>query len=373
MISATIQKDILKPEGFHSQSKSLLLASLAINILSLAVPIMTLQVYDRILPNVGSGTLPILLAGVFIAIVLEAALRLTRAYVIGWNGATYEHRMSCKAMNHILQSNLSRVGPVGIGEHMSRMAAIGKLKDFYNGYGLVTLSELVFVPVFLGLIAYIGGPLIIVPSVILILFMVLSLWQGRKLRNVLDQRGQIDDERYNFLIESLEGIHTIKSFAMENAFSRRYEALEETSTLANYAVTDATASTFNTGAVFSHLMVTCVIVMGAIFVLQGHLTTGGLIATIILSGRIMQPIQRTLGLWAGYQDFSIAREKANALFATPLHIPPEANTVNPPREGTLQINHLSFRFADDQPWILENINIDIKARECILLDRKSVV
>lgn len=367
MTIAADQNDKLKPEGFHLQSKSLLLASFAINILSLALPVMTLQVYDRILPNQGSGTLPVLVTGVMIAVMLEAALRITRSYVMGWGGAVYEHRMSCEAMNHTLQSDLSRTGSIGVGEHLQRLGAISKLKDFYNGYVLVTLSELIFVPLFLGLIGYIAGPLIIVPSVILMLFIAASLYQGRQLRDTLGVRDQSDDARYNFLIESLEGIHTIKAFALENAFARRYEALEESSTHANYNVTEVTSTTFNAGMVFSSIMVTCVIAAGAVFALQGQLTTGGLIATILLSGRIMQPVQRALGLWAKYQDFTLAREKTEKIFDVPLHIPAAANQENGARDGSLEIRNLYFQH-DNQPWLLEDINLTLEPRDCILLN-----
>lgn len=368
MITTAHQNDVLQPEGYHLQLKSLLLASFAISLLSLALPVMTLQVYDRILPNPGSGTLPILISGVCIAVVLEAALRLSRSYVMGWAGATYEHRMGCQAMNHILQSDLPRLAPISIGEHLQRMAAITKVKDFYNGYAWVTLSELIFVPLFLWLIAYIAGPLVVVPVAMLLIFIAVSLLQGQTLKDTLGDRDKIDDKRYDFLIESLEGIHTIKSFALENGFSRRYEALEDNSTVANFRVSEITSSIFNSGTVFSHLMLTAVIATGAVFALQGHLTTGGLIATILLSGRIMQPVQRSLALWAKYQDYSLARDKVKSIFATPLYVPPGANEDNQNREGSLQIRNLSFRYDDDQPWLLENINLDIAPRDCVLLN-----
>ncbi len=125
------QEDILKPEGFSQNLNSLLLATLSINILSLALPIMTLQVYDRILPNPGTGTLPVLITGVCLAVMIEAILRLCRAYVISRAGASYEHRIACSAMEKILNADISKMSNYGIGEHLHRMSAVSKLKDFY--------------------------------------------------------------------------------------------------------------------------------------------------------------------------------------------------------------------------------------------------
>lgn len=357
----------LKPKGFAIDIRSLLLATLAINILSLALPVTTLQIYDRILPSPGSGTLPVLISGVCLAVVLEAALRLARAYVMGRAGAAYEHRMSCAAMNHLLRSDLSRLGNYGIGEHLHRLAAIGKIKDFYSGYAHMTIFELSFVPLFLCLTAYIAGPLAAVPAVILMLFTMVSFARGQQLRAALKERDQADDERYNFLIESLEGMHTLKSFALENTFTRRHETLQEASTLGNFRVTEATASTFNDSAIFSHLMIAAVITIGAVFALNGQISTGALIATVLLSGRMMQPIQRALALWARYQDYTLAREKVESLFETPLHFPVAANDAEPEKRGEISISDLSFQHAGSGAWLIRGANLHLAPGECALI------
>lgn len=357
--------DRLVPDGYRINGVDLLLSTLTINILSLALPTMTLQVYDRILPNPGSGTLPVLITGVCVALMLETILRLGRAYGMGWSGAAYEHRLSCEAMTHFLKSDLSAPPSYGIGEYMNRLTSIGRLKDFYNGYSLVTLFELLFVPLFLALIVYISGPLAFVPVAVLMIFTLVSYAQGRKLRTILQERDESDDRRYNFLIESLEGIHSLKSFGLEHIFARRYEALEEKSTRSNYRVTEDSARTFDTAAVFSHIMVASVIGAGAIFVLQGTISTGALIATILLSGRIMQPVQRALSLWARYQDYTISRQKVESIFEIPLHPEVPADGAFPEREGALSLDNVSFRRADGMAWLLDGINLDIKRGECV--------
>lgn len=367
MIAPQTTDNPFQPKGYQAHWLGIFLASMAINVLSLAVPVMTLQVYDRILPNSGSGTLPVLVSGVCIAIMLEAILRLARSHTIGWNGAAYEHRVGCNALQHFLGTDLSKLGSINLGEQTNRMAAIGKLKDFYNGNIITTVSELLFVPVFLALIYYIAGPLVMVPSLILISFMGVSIFQGRELRKSMNERDQSDDMRYDFLIESLEGIHTIKSFALENTFSRRYEALEKGSTLANYRLTNIMSSVFNAGTVFSHIMVATVVLTGALWTLEGHLTTGGLIATILLSGRIMQPVQRGLALWARYQDFAISRSKVESIFDSPQHIV-AANEAEIDRQGSLRLENLSFRYSEDAQWLLQNVNLELAPKEYVLLD-----
>lgn len=359
--------DPLKPMRFKQQTFTIVLSTLAINILSLSLPIMTLQVYDRILPNPGTGTLPILITGICIAVLLETILQLSRSYIINRSGASYEHLIACRALKKILGANLSSMQNYGIGEYLQKMGSVSKLKDFYNGYALTVYTEIIFVPIFFGLILYISGPLAVVPAIIIILFIITSLVKGRSLLKSLEDREKEDDKRFNFLIESLEGIHTLKAMTLEKLFSRKYEALEDRSTLANFKVTQNMAGIFNSGAIFSQIMVASIITAGAWCVLNGFLTTGGLIAVLLLSGRLMQPIQKALALWARYQAYILARKHVEDILQTPQHRKDQSyeDTSDIYKSGDLGLENISFSFDKYGPDLLENININLEGGHTI--------
>ena len=331
----------------------------------MTLPVMTLQIYDRILPNPESGTLGILITGVCLAIILETCLRLARSYTTGWNGAAYEYGMSSEALRHILSADISKLRGYGAGEHLHRMSAIAKLRDFYNGYITTAMVDLGFVPLYLGFIIYVAGPLTSIPVTILMIFTIIALAEGQRLRKKLHHRDQADDKRYNFLIETLGGIHTLKALTLEKFFSRRYETLEEKSAQANFTTAEATAHAFNTGTVMSNIMIAAVIGGGAYFVLQGYVTAGALIATLLLSGRMMQMVQRGLVLWVKYQDYVLAREKVRSIFDVPLvrHDKPDIASATPAK-GTLTVKDMTFSFQDGIP-VLRNINLDLKPGNAI--------
>lgn len=362
------ETDPLTPENYAVRYGSLLLSTLAINIVSLALPIMTLQVYDRILPNPGSGTMPVLIAGLCVAIILEAALRLCRAYIIGRSGASYEHLIACKAMHKMLNADLACLQNQSVGEYLQRMSAISKLRDFYNGYALITIAELVFVPGFFFLIWFISGPLVLVPMAVLGLFIAVSLYKGTGLKDALIERERGDEKRFNFLIESLSGIHTIKALASEKVFERRYEELEKDSTQQNYIVTEKTADLFNTSTIFANLMIACVISLGAIMVLGGGITTGVLIATLLLSGRMMQPVQKALALWARYQDYQLARANVEEIISLPQHITtPDKRSEEVLPKGILEMRNISLHYGEEGKPILNGIYLSLHKNETILI------
>lgn len=346
----------------------IVLSSLCINILALAVPIMSLQIYDRIIPNPGMGTLPVFIFGVCVAIFLETVMRLSRSYTLSWAGSTYEHKVSVHAMGHVLNSNIASLQKTGIGEYLQSMSAIGKTKDFNNGYDLTVYIDLLFVPAYLGLIAMVAGPLSIVPCAILMFFCVISLYQGQNLRQQLKRREDTDDRRYNFLIETLEGMASVKSYALENYFARRYEHVQDEESRANYRVTQAMSLTFNTGLVFASVMLLCVTSAGAAMVQQGWMTTGALIASVILSGRMMQPIQKSLALWARFQDYSLSRQKVSHLFEMPLHPILNVSQDSAPRSGMLSLNNVGFYKEGRGERLLEGITFEVKKGEVVLID-----
>jgi ATP-binding cassette subfamily C protein LapB len=363
------ERQHLKPAGFRTENLHLVLGTAALCVLSLALPVMTLQVYDRILPNPDSGTLPVLMAFVSVAVLLEIALRLARAWMIGWKGAVYEQAMATAAMQHVLSSDVARAARYGVGGFLGRLGAVGKLKDFYNGYALVTLVELAFVPVFLGVIFYIARPLAFIPLMLLAVFTVLTAAQGRVLREALQKRDTADDRRYNFLIECLKSVHTLKAFAIEKLIARRYESLQEQSGLASFYTAEASTATFNAGTTLSHVMMAVVMTTGAVMAIHGEITMGALIATLQLSGRLMQPVQRGLVLWAKYQDFRVARRKVEGLFALPrtaaearAPLPPLAEDVAAPMaEGYLSLRNLSYG------TVLKNVTLDLEPGDVVAI------
>lgn len=340
-------------------------ASIFINILSLALPITLLQVYDRILPNSGKSTLMLLVMGVVTALMLELVLRLARANVSSWIGARFEHLSGCAAMQRLLYSNMAAFERQGAGAQMERLAALGQLKEFYAGQAVLTVFDLPFAVLFLSIIAYLAGELVIVPVILIVLFAITAQIYGMKLRRGLKDRQIADERRFNFIIEVLGGIHTVKSMAMETQMLRRYERLQEGCADAAHRVTRDSGSSMSIGSFFSQMTLFLVVGFGAIFVINGELTIGGLAACTLLSGRAMQPLQRAVGIWARFQSVALARERVREIFSLPVDqkdgLPALADF-----KGEIELENVSFSYGGERaPIILNDINLKVEAGEAI--------
>lgn len=342
------------------------LASLNINLLGLALPIVTLQVYDRILTSGRSNTLNLLCLGAVIAIVIEGVLRLCRAYSMGWAGASFEHAMACNAVRQALAEDVSTMESMGVAEYLHCIAAIGKVRSFYSGQTLATYVDVFFAALFLSVIATIGHELVIVPLVLLAVMSLLAWRLGRRLKAALENRDHLDDGRNSFLLGMLSGMHTVKSLGVEPQFERRYEWWRDNSARANFDVASLNATASDEGVVFSSAMMVAVAVAGGPMVLHGGLTLGALVACSLLAGRVMQPVLRIMSFWIRRQEISLAYEKLNALFSRRLADRSGEDGSDQEREGRLELQDVSFAYPS-QPPLLHSVTLKLKPGDAIAI------
>ncbi len=356
------QAFILPDLGYHPSAGEIAIASLAINILALALSLVTLQVYDRILVYHHISTLNMLCVGTVIALAIEALLKLCRAYAMGWAAASFEHTVSCNVVRHTLAQDLLYADDVEVGEYLQRIQSVSKIRDFYSGQALATLIDLPFVAVFLLLIYLIGGLLFFAPVFVLMGMLAVAYEAGVRLKRAINRRDKSDDIRYNFLVHALTGIHTVKSLGLEAPFERRYENWQARTSRANFDVARLSASTYDQGVIASHAMMIAVAVIGAPLMIGGSLSLGGLVACVMLSGRIMQPVQRALGFWTGLQDIALAHEKIAAHFTGNVANNSAVETME--REGRVKLDNVSFGYASGEK-ILDRVSLNIRPNEVV--------
>ena len=343
--------------------KRVIFSSLTINLLSLGLPIAILQVYDRILPNNATQTLLLLVLGLTAVLILDAVLRMARSYVTGWSAARYEHQTACRSVDRLLAAPVGDFERDAPGVHLDRLNAVDTLRDFNAGQARLILTDLPFVLIFIGLMWQIAGKLALVPVVLLVILALAAGAVGFYLRGALEERAVLDDRRYNFIIEVLTGILTVKGLAMESLILRRYERLQESGAASTYRCTFFSSLAQGIGSVFSSLAMVSVASIGAIYVIAGELSIGALAACTLLAARSVQPMLRALGLWAQFQGIQVARERLDSLFM----IEPETagRTEKVERvSGRIEMKSVAFGYSEEAP-LIENLDLEVEPGEVI--------
>lgn len=341
-----------------------LIASLAINVLALALPIVILQFYDRVIPSQSIGTFMALMTGMFVVVCLDVLIKMLRSIILSWESARFDHQASMDAMEKILQADSTAFDAKPAGFYIDRIHALENIQEFYSGQSILLLIDLPFVLIYLALIGMIAGPLVAVPLTLMAIFFIVSLRTGGQLHGALVTRSDMEDRRQNFIIELLQGVHTVKSMAMETLMLRRYERLQVQSAESVYELSKINSISTGVGATFSQLATICFVGIGSVSVVSGDLTMGGLAACTMLTSRSLQPGLRAMGVWTQFQSVRLAIQKVNELFSLPSEV---SGTFSCPEAvgGQIEIKNMSFSHEGAEQPLLKNISLLINPGETI--------
>ncbi|MEX0695141.1 MAG: ABC transporter transmembrane domain-containing protein [Rhodospirillales bacterium] len=356
-----LEKSIPQVKWYRGE---LVLMSMFINIFALGLPIFILQVYDRVLPNLGLTTMQFLVIGLIAVMLMDFMLKTARAAITTYTGARFEHLARVSAVDHILRTPQDVYETDTPGVYLDKVNAIGVVKDFYSSQLGTLMIDLPFAIFFLGMIWFLGGIMVAVPLVLLSLFGIMAIIVGGNLRKAVDTRSQVDNRRYDFLIEIINGIHTVKAQAFKNLLQRRFDPLQEMSARAVRAVAMQSSIAQSLGSTFGQLNMACVIGIGAVLVIDGSLSVGELAACTLLSGRAMQPLQSAMGLWTNFQSIRVACDNAASVLELPaedMRNLPDMSAI----KGNMELRSVTFGYAGTETPLITNQNLQIKAGEMI--------
>lgn len=347
------------------RNPGILLSSIAINLLSLALPLAMLQVFERIIPNQALDTFAYLLLGLFCIILIDGVLRIARSYSVAWQGSRFEHAVSCQIVGRLTETSLEKFEESPVGRHLERLQSVETLRDFYSGSALINMLEIPFLILFLALIALIGGYLALAPIGLFLLCGGIGYLLGERLKQRIEQRNKLDMQRFNFILEVLNAMQHVKSQALEAFMLRRYERLQATCAIENSELTRLSATAHGLGAFFSYFVLFATAAVAAYMVLDGRLSQGEMAACSLLAGRATQPFLRSLAFWNEHQSVRIAKEDMRALMA---HEPESKADARKDISIDGAIAFESATMAFDGNTVLDAVNLQIQPGETVLID-----
>jgi len=358
----------LLPTGW--KKREVLAATLALNILALALPIVILQFYDRIIPSQATDTFLALMVGMAVVIALDTLLKTLRSIVLSWDSAQFDHAASMDAMDLILHSDTLSFDKNPPGYYIDKIQALEKIQEFYSGQNILLLIDLPFVIIYLILIVVIAGPLVGVPLVLLAAFFLISLFTGKHLHLALIKQSTTEDRKRNFVIELLQGLHTVKSMAMEPFMQRRFEKLQLQSADSIFELSKLNSIVQGVGATFSQLAVVSFVGIGSFYVVDGDLTLGALAAGTMLTSRVLQPGLRAMGVWTQFQSVRLSLQKVNELFALRRENSGDIRSKEK-LKGGIEVKNINFKYPSQPGNIIQNLSLSIKPGESIAITGKN--
>ncbi|OGB31385.1 MAG: ABC transporter [Burkholderiales bacterium RIFCSPLOWO2_12_FULL_61_40] len=340
-----------------------LLAALVINLFALAMPMFTMTVYDRVVPNRAEETLWVLTIGVLLMMVFDTVLRVLRAYILDTAGKRIDVTLSANIMGRVLGLRMAD-RPASVGSFAANLRAFESVRDFVASASITTLVDIPFVLVFLGVIAWIS-PWLMIPVVLCIVcLLVASMVVQQKMQELVEVTQRASAQRNATLVESLVGIETIKFMVAESSFQRKWE--HSTVFLAQTGTQLKLLSSviMNMAQTLQQLVSVGVLVVGVYLLMDNQISMGAIIAASMLAGRAMAPFGQVAGLLMQFHH----AKNGLASIATHMQTQPERADDAPflHREGfqgTIEFKNVSFTYPGQQQAVLSRVSFKIHAGE----------
>lgn len=346
---------------YWTEYAQVILASILINLLALVVPLFTMNVYDRVFPNAALITLWSLVAGVGLALVFDALLKLVRAGVIDRIGRKVDRVVSATVFRHVTNLQLDGDTPQS-GTLMNTLKDYEQVAEFFSSQTLANLIDLVFAVLFILLIYYIGGPLALPPALALGLVLIMGLMILRPLRNASEKNRATGGAKTSVAAESVAEIETLKAISGQSRMQSRWESQ---SALAAQAQTKsrrlATFATTTT-ALATQASSIGIVVIGVYLALDGQITMGAVIAAMILSGRALAPTAAVTGLFVRGSFALSTLRSLDELMKRPSDAEARTRAINTTsRTGMLELKKVSLTYHGSVLPALKDVSMSVPA------------
>ena len=345
--------------------RDVIYTSLFVNVLALALPVFTMNVYDRVVPNAAFETLWVLAVGVLIAVFADVGLRVMRGYFLDYSARRIDVDLSAAILEKTLGMRLENK-PVSVGSYASNLRSFEFLRDITTSASLTGFIDIPFAFVFLLVVAWIS-PYLLIPIVIgIVALLLLALIMRPRLERLTETTYAASAQRNATLIETLSGLETLKAMGAESVMQRRWE--EATRFLASQNLRSKNLQQWlsQSSSALQRFVQMFVIVLGVYLISAGQLSMGGLIACTMISSRATAPFAKLGSLITQYQNARVAMQSMDALFGTPSEYREESAYLS--REsfnGDYEFKKVSFKYPNTELQSLSEASLKIKAGEHI--------
>ena len=347
--------------------RDVLLAALLANLFALGMPLFTMNVYDRVVPNHAFETLWVLALGLLLMLVSDLVLRTMRGRFVDLASSRADVKLSAFIMERVLGMRMEQ-RPASAGSFASNLRAFESVRDFIGSATVVAFIDLPFALIFMIVIGWISW-LMLIPLVIGAAIMVLYALavQGR-MHELAETTYRAGAQRNATLIEGLVGFETIKALAAEAPIQRKWEksAALLARVGAQLRLLSSTAS--NTSAFVQQFINLAIVIIGVYMISERELTMGGLIACTMLASRAMAPVGQVAGLLVQYHTAATALTSLNEMMARDVERPEGSSFISRGRlKGALEFRDVSFTYPGQSTPSLRNLSFSIKPGEKVAI------
>lgn len=351
---------IKKVKGIYAE---VIAASLLINLFALALPLFSMNVYDRVVPNQAMDTLWVMAIGLLIVFSFDFILRLIRHYYIEAAGKNIDAKLSSVIYAQLLALKM-KVRPKSVGVLANMVHSFESFRELVTSASVSLLVDIPFSVLFIVMVAVMGGSLAWVSVVCMPLIILSGICVEWPLHQKMKELYRFSSEKQATLIESLGAAETIKFIVAESVMQSKWEQLVNKSNALSIQVKFFSNLLMNVSLFLQYLASVTVIILGVYKIGNAQLTVGGLIASTILTSRALAPMSQLSTLISRYFQSNVALKSIDKMMGQETDRQKDKIYLHRPRlKGGIEFKLANFQYQSSSLSVLDKCSFKITPGE----------
>jgi len=337
-----------------------LTGSFVVQLFGLVTPLFTQVILDKVIVHRSMSTLDVLAVAFIAVTIFEFLLNASRNYIFIHTANKIDAKLGAKLFRHLFSLPFVYFESRKVGNIVARMRELDNIREFITNKSVSVIVDLIFSLVFVAMMFLYSVKLTLIFSGFVILVAALYLIVTPELRRRLEHKFQMAAQSNSYLVESVTGIQTVKSLALEGSMQKKWEenlgkCVHSSFKLANMGnIAGAVSGTFQ------RLMTITVLYLGVKLVIDNRLTIGQLIAFQMFAGQFTGPFLRLVNLWNEFQQALLSVDRIGDILNNKAEVTSGKDITLPSLKGAIRFEDVCFKYVPDSPYVLDKVNFEAK-------------
>lgn len=337
---------------------AVIVSSFFIQLFGLVTPLFIQVIIDKVLAHHALTTLQVVAGAFMIVLLFDMVLNLMRNYFLYHTANKIDASLGAKVYRHLLSLPFRFFEVRKVGNIIARVRELENLRQFMTNISLTVLLDTVFSVLFVAIMALYSITLTLIALSFVAAIALVSFFATPMIKARLDEKFQKGAAAQSFLVESITGVQTVKSLAIEGKMVKDWENNLGDYILSSFRLSNLANIAVSSSQTLQKIMTLAIIYFGVSLVFDGSLSVGQLIAFQMFGSQLSGPILRLVHMWQDFQQAKLSLDRIGDIIHTPPEVVGGKSAVHS-LKGEIIIRDVSFRYTSDGPLVLNHVSFSI--------------
>jgi ATP-binding cassette, subfamily B, bacterial len=339
----------------------IIMVTLLVQLLALAMPLLTGVLIDRVVPRQDYSLLLVLAVGFSILQVFTAAAGFARAHLMMYLRTQLEARFTMRFIDHLIELPYSYFQQRTSGDLMVRLGSTNAIREILTSTVFSTFLDGTIASLYLVLLVFFHGPITLVVLLLAAARLGLLAWMRWRQRQFLSQTLENRARLQTYQVEMLSGMETLKAMGLEHRAAENWSSVfvDGLNISIERGRVDAVFGVFL--SVLGTLSTMVMMFYGTYLVLDGTWTLGSMMAFSAIAAGFLTPLNSLVSAALQLQMLEVHLERVNDVMNTRREQEGTPVVLAGPLEGAVTVDDVSFQYSGQDPIVLDHVSITVPA------------